>query len=542
MPRPDPPEPPNPSRPRPLYRDAALLGAVGGLLLLVLLLRLNPTLDPSPTAVVGAALIWCAWGVPTVGLLLYGIGLVARRLRPPAERARSWPTPELAFLLFLTAAIVSRINADLHPEFLPGNVHKTLGQDAVGWLIAGLLVLGAGVRMRRAGRRGLAVVAALAFGLPLVRLALEPTPSRDAELIAARPLGTPERPLVVIGVEGLDASVLLHAAGSRRYPTLDGLLDGGAWGPVDAYRPFLRQSLWTTLATGTYPRRHGLTSRWRWEMPWPDGIAFQLLPWTPIGSGWVLPVGLARRRQPEPAAVPPLWERLRESGIATPAWDWPGSWQPGSVERRTAWPTAATVLDPVLVDSLDAVLEPFPELRGGVLRAVEGDVGRLAAASEVIAGGAGSAWVHLRTVGEMRRGFEPLSLLDSRERAVWDLLLELVDDRLGALVQGLPPGTLVAVVSPFGYSPPGSFESLRRLLGIGGRWRMSATGSPDGVLVLNGEGVVPGHRVERAQLADVAPTLCYLTGLPVAQYMEGRVMLDAIDPAYLAAHPLQVVD
>jgi len=48
--------------------------------------------------------------------------------------------------------------------------------------------------------------------------------------------------------------------------------------------------------------------------------------------------------------------------------------------------------------------------------------------------------------------------------------------------------------------------------------------------------------MEGAQLVDVAPTICYLLGLPLPQYMEGRVLLEAIDPEYLSANSLQVVD
>jgi hypothetical protein len=81
-----------------------------------------------------------------------------------------------------------------------------------------------------------------------------------------------------------------------------------------------------------------------------------------------------------------------------------------------------------------------------------------------------------------------------------------------------------------------------RLLGVGGDWRATAKPCPDGALVLNGPGVVAGGRFSVAFLPDVAPTVCYLLGLSVAQYMEGRVILDAVDPSYLASTPLRVVD
>jgi hypothetical protein len=34
--------------------------------------------------------------------------------------------------------------------------------------------------------------------------------------------------------------------------------------------------------------------------------------------------------------------------------------------------------------------------------------------------------------------------------------------------------------------------------------------------------------------------MCYLLGLPLAQYMEGAVVIDAVDRGYLASHPLVV--
>jgi len=48
--------------------------------------------------------------------------------------------------------------------------------------------------------------------------------------------------------------------------------------------------------------------------------------------------------------------------------------------------------------------------------------------------------------------------------------------------------------------------------------------------------------VQSVKPPDVAPTLCYLLGLPVAQYMEGSVVVAAVTPSFLAEHPLRVVD
>jgi hypothetical protein len=80
------------------------------------------------------------------------------------------------------------------------------------------------------------------------------------------------------------------------------------------------------------------------------------------------------------------------------------------------------------------------------------------------------------------------------------------------------------------------------LLGLGGNWRTSPEDCPDGVFLLVGEEVVDGQRIAAARTTDLASTLCYLLGLPVAQYMEGRVMVECVSEEVLATRPLWVVD
>jgi hypothetical protein len=121
-------------------------------------------------------------------------------------------------------------------------------------------------------------------------------------------------------------------------------------------------------------------------------------------------------------------------------------------------------------------------------------------------------------------------------------MMELVDEQLGELLGAAAENTLIAVVSPYGLAPPGSFERLKRTFGGGDDWHTSAESSPDGLFILLGDGVDPGRRVPAASPPDVVPTLCYLLGLPVAQYMEGSVIVGMMEPSFVEEHPLRVVD
>jgi hypothetical protein len=63
----------------------------------------------------------------------------------------------------------------------------------------------------------------------------------------------------------------------------------------------------------------------------------------------------------------------------------------------------------------------------------------------------------------------------------------------------------------------------------------SGSHSPEGLFVFNGPGVRRGQRLEGAHIQDLAPTLLHAMGLPVASWMDGRV-LDVFQPA--AARPV----
>jgi len=62
-----------------------------------------------------------------------------------------------------------------------------------------------------------------------------------------------------------------------------------------------------------------------------------------------------------------------------------------------------------------------------------------------------------------------------------------------------------------------------------------------GIYGWEGKGIIKqGERVTGPQIADMATTMLHLLGLPVEDYMDGRVMEDCFTPEYRAANPVQV--
>jgi len=54
-----------------------------------------------------------------------------------------------------------------------------------------------------------------------------------------------------------------------------------------------------------------------------------------------------------------------------------------------------------------------------------------------------------------------------------------------------------------------------------------------GVVALSGTNTVPGKRME-FDIYDVAPTILYLMGEPVASDMDGKIVYDVLEPSYVA--------
>jgi predicted AlkP superfamily phosphohydrolase/phosphomutase len=59
----------------------------------------------------------------------------------------------------------------------------------------------------------------------------------------------------------------------------------------------------------------------------------------------------------------------------------------------------------------------------------------------------------------------------------------------------------------------------------------------DGVLIMSGGPVQSGCAFTGAQIIDLAPTVLYLMGVCIPEDMDGRPLLEAIDPAFVQSHP-----
>jgi predicted AlkP superfamily phosphohydrolase/phosphomutase len=84
---------------------------------------------------------------------------------------------------------------------------------------------------------------------------------------------------------------------------------------------------------------------------------------------------------------------------------------------------------------------------------------------------------------------------------------------------------------------PAELDVERSKTPIRGGVEFAGSHRPDGVFALAGGPVRKGFAFDGARIIDVAPTLLYLMGLPVPSSMDGRVLVEALDPDFVAARP-----
>jgi predicted AlkP superfamily phosphohydrolase/phosphomutase len=117
----------------------------------------------------------------------------------------------------------------------------------------------------------------------------------------------------------------------------------------------------------------------------------------------------------------------------------------------------------------------------------------------------------------------------------------LLDGFVSELEKELEPGDLLLVVSVHGFEPTPLWRRLLGVLSGAGAVAASHADAPPGLLLAYGEGIRPGTVLAGASILDIAPTLLYLLGLPVARDMEGRVLTEMLEPAYAGEHPVTFI-
>ena len=563
-----------------MLSNSVFAGLLASVYLTLLLLHLNPSVPLTAHAVAPLfTVLIVSYGlhIAVVSYALY----VIRQIAVVEPSSPGWISLRLltwsAAVLSGTAAVLTWLHATglqnaLDTRAMPGIIYA-----ATSFAIATLVFLTLGFAQIAARRRLRATVAIL-FTVATITSIVVPValrapalsvPGERATRSAIDPEAASGGRVVLLCLDGASLDVISPAVAAGRLPNFGRLLDRGASMHLATTRPTQPEPVWASVMTGMWPAHHGVrgTARYR---PFDGEVAVDVLP-DYLFSQALIRLGLIIEEPYSPASLEslPLWQIAARYGVPTgliglplthPADSHTGFIVSDRFHRRSdrsAVLDARPAISPARIDEVARAVLAAEQAQGSEEGRVQLDLLPQAGESEstveadrlhhVLARHLGSAeqvrllavrYAGLDTVGHYYLRYAIPDAYgdvseDERRRfgRVLDDYYAYVDTLVGEALSSLGESDLLLVVSGFGMEPlTFGKRLLERVIGDP-RFTGTHERAPDGFLLAYGEAVAPARQA-RGAVVDVAPTLLYFLGLPVARDMDGGVRSELFTRAF----------
>jgi predicted AlkP superfamily phosphohydrolase/phosphomutase len=575
--------------------SAALAASLFAVDVVLLTLYLNPGASLRSDALALLLSLFLPYAVAGGTLLLLSGALGALvRGRPLAARPTLPGLPGFTGLVLLAQVAAAALywhNLLSYRHSIPVESVRALAGAAASLTVSAVVLLALGVDALLFPLRARAVSAALVV-LAYASAVVVPLALRPQRAPRPRPLPTetdaqrPARRLILIGIDGLGPELLSDGVSRGSLPAFARLMKRGASGPLATLRPTEGPPLWTTIVTGRLPRDHGIKSFSTYRLAGSRRV-FELLPKGALV--WALErVGLARTSPVRSGSRKrrALWEILNAFGVEAGVVRVWGTYPPERVKGFMLSPYFHLLRDDpsrsgetlypkdLLVETSSRAVKaedlPSSLLSQFVDPHVEVPGDREPWRRELLERALAPDLTYQRAGAMLRAAYDPpffatyfhgldvvghsflryaypdffgdVSPVEVRRYGkVVPAYAAYLSQLAGEAAEGLRPGETLLVVSSYGMQP---VPLWRRLLAAatGGAQRSGTHASaPDGFLLAVGDAIRPGARLVGASVLDVAPTVLYLMGLPVARDMEGRVMTEILDEEFARSHPVSVI-
>jgi predicted AlkP superfamily phosphohydrolase/phosphomutase len=564
-----------------MFCNSALGGLLGAAFLTILVLQLNPQLP-------------LAWRLvlPLYGRLsmFYGVHLAVGfyallvvwqvfSARPHSPgwlslRLLSW----IGTIVVSGAAALMWFNVSSYRPVLDDDTARRIAAAAGATSVcAALLFIIASVHYsfgRRGSRVGgtllvLTLAASLLFPLTARGVGQQrPLVARAIDVSLGQPAETEGPRVTMLALDGASLDYISLEVAEGRLPNFGRILAAGAAMHLRTLRPTQPATVWTAVATGKYPPKNGVRSAAMYDFA-PNQSPVELLPDLCFAHALVR-LGILREiaQTSSNLRARPIWSILSSQRVPVGIVGW--------TLTDPVEPLRGFLLTENFYRSLLAPLE-FSEHNIGYPNQAVLDAQVFTRSQQSTA--ADLAWSErppfprdqryhdvamrlreqyhprfftVRYEGLDRAGhlFLRFALPDAFgdvtdiERQKYGSLLDehyaYFDAEVGRALAEQGPDDLLLIVSGFGMEPVGlGKRMLAKMLS-----EPDVTGSheraPDGFLLAYGEAVKPG-RAPLGSVVDVAPTILYFLGLPVARDMDGYARTDILKPTFTTARPITFI-
>jgi len=366
------------------------------------------------------------------------------------------------------------------------------------------------------------------------------------------PLCMAARKVLLVGWDAADWKVIRPLMDAGKMPHVRRLVENGASGQIATLHPPLSPMLWTSIATGKRPFKHGILG---FSEPTPDGRGVQ-----PVSN-------LSRTSKA-------LWNIFSQNDLRSVVIGWWPSHPAEPIKGvmvsdhyhrangplKKGWPLPANAVHPAELAGALADLRVHPDVLEPdmvmpfipLARDIDQDRDRrlglfLRTLAECMSIQNAAMWlmehqkwdffaVYYDSIDHFSHGFMKYhpprqAWVEERDFELYhnviSMAYQLQDQMLGALVEKAGEDTAVILMSDHGFHPdhlrPASIPDIPAGPAIEHR--------DFGILAIQGPEVKKGKLLHGASVLDVAPTILTLYGLPVGQDMDGEVLSQAFREA-----------
>jgi predicted AlkP superfamily phosphohydrolase/phosphomutase len=466
----------------------------------------------------------------------------------------------------------------------------------VGWLVFHLhrRLKGRFTRYRWAFL--LALLAVLGLWLVMSGYALGRVPREDKQPGSSVRVDLTGTKVLLFALDGATWKTLDPLIRSGKLPALSRLVDAGASGPLTTFQPTESPLIWTSIATGMTPQKHGIRDYVVTRIPglntsylfglvqasYPrfTGVRLVINLFRKLGLIETLPVTSGMRR------AKALWNILGDAGFTVGVNSWWATWPAEEVNGYLVSEYISMSPEPHALslqttsrgltypETLYADLEPLLEGQGEEMEKAEVDRFMRLEDSEIEALNgpyrtddplSNFKWVYDRdtitwsTEKALMQRFQPsfstlyLRGIDVISHLYWQYVeperFEGIDPadqaRFGKLLENYTV-LLDSVIEDFlELIDEDTVVFVVSDHGVEATGELPLSGNhydaPDGIIVVSGKNIRPTS-LENVSVFDIVPTVLHLMGLPVSREMEGRVVTEMMDPEFLSAHPVREID
>ncbi len=534
------------------YLKRVAAGSIFGLYMAHLLYFLNPQIDVAPARLAGITLIYCLICGIVIGTALWLLRALRVKLLGRAGAEGEYRPHGYGFIVlaaFIASAIywihlyAVRIYLPIGAVRLLGKATNLITATAFALLILWFFERNADrVQSRVLFTAGVVLIAVSSFFLYERRDSYR----TEQRTVVVANVGTVagERPVILVAIRNLPYDWIVTIAGEGNLSFFDQARQHAYFARMQPFPTTSQQSLWASLATGKLPYRHGVTGQYAYKMAFNGD--------DPSDRFLLVPSGVGFRAW---GLIPPLQRFLTRlpSGDSLPVWT--------LFERLSFrssvinWPDVTSGSSTVIRDRIiraprqQSIEREVAKRFEGAGMARERVIAGLVADRLAIATLRSQASRHvdeLDTVAldgfsEAQRAMHvyrnELPARDSAHGAELRAYVEQLDRALGGVARDFPDHLLI-VVSPCAPSAPELRSTLFRVV----RDALTAQeGVDDGFVLMTGDVATHRDNPATAYVVDVVPTVLFAAGLPVGRDMDGRVLIDAFDDAFLRRNPLSVI-